>query len=125
MNSQYEATLQNLNTINKTVSHVLGLLDTMNSAIGIQLQWVMQQLGGAQDGLGVLLFLVSHCFFLLLSSLVLVFVRAPWLTRLALLLMVVCNVAAEIKLSSSLTLSQLTVLVLLALFSKTLKCFKK
>lgn len=111
MSVQYEATLNNLRMINSTVSQVLQLLDTMNGAVGLQLQWVMQHLGGAQDGLKTLTLLATHAFFLLLSSLALLFVRAPWVSRLALLLGVVCNLAAEMKFSCSLSLAQLSAVI--------------
>lgn len=118
MSVQYEATLHNLRTINSTVSQVLQLLDTMNGAIGLQLQWVTHHLGGAQDGLKILVVLATHAFFLLLSSLVLLFVRAPWVSRLALLLGVVCNMMAELKLGSSLTLAQLSAAVVAILIGE-------
>lgn len=118
MSVQYEATLHNLRMINSTVSQVLQLLDTMNGAVGLQLQWVMQHLGGAQDGLKILMVLATHAFFLLLSSLALLFVRAPWVSRLSLLLGVVCNVAAEMKLGSSLTLAQLSATVIAVLIGE-------
>lgn len=118
MSIQYEATLHNLKTINSTVSQVLQLLDTMNAAVGIQLEWVTQHLGGAQDGLQALTALALHCFFLLLSSLVLLFVKAPWVTRLALLLGVVCNLVAELKFNTSLSLTQLSASVAAILIGK-------
>ena len=111
MSVQYESTLQNLKTINSTVSQVLQLLDAMNDAIGIQLQWVSRHLGGAKDGLKALTALALHGFFLLISSLILLLVRAPWLTRLVLLPAVVCNLIAELKFDASLSLTQLSVSV--------------
>ena len=118
MTVQYESTLQNLKTINSTVSQVLQLLDAMNDAIGIQLQWVSQHLGGAKDGLKALTTLALHGFFLLLSSLILLLVKAPLMTRLVLLPGVVCNLVAELKFDTSLSLTQLSASVVAVLIGE-------
>ena len=121
MNHQYKATLDNLRTINATVMHVLGVLDTMNSAVNIQLNWLTERLGGAQAGLQRLLSLASHALFLLLASLGLLFVRAPWFSRLSLLLLVVGNIVAELWLGASLSLSLLAGLLVTTLIGKRIR----
>lgn len=66
--------------------------------------------GGAQRGLHVLTTLAGHGCFLLVATLCVLFVRAPALARVALLVMVVGNVVAELRTGSSLSLHALAAL---------------
>lgn len=97
ISAQYQATLDNLRLINSTVSHLLSLVAGMDSAVTSQLQWLARQLGGAQDGLRVLISCASHACFLLIATLCVLFIRAPAPTRVALLVLVVGNLVAEVK----------------------------
>ena len=119
MTVQYKTTLRNLEAINDTVSHVLTLLDTMNSAVNIQLTWLLEKLGGAQDGLRLLTTVASHVLFLLLSCLILLFLRAPWVSRASLLGLVVLNVGSEVYYDTSLSLAQLTTIMATVLLGMT------
>ena len=120
ISGQYENTISNLKTINDTVAHVLSLLDTMNSAVSVQLGWVMEKVGGAQDGLRTLTTTASHCLFLLISCLILLFLKAPWLSRLALLVLVLGNLLAELKFQCAFSLVQLAGILLTILLGKYL-----
>ena len=111
MNTQYKNTLDNLNTINNTITHVLSLLDTMNGAVNIQLGWLLQKLGGAEDGLHTLTTIASHSMFLFLAGFVLLFFKAPWFSRVMLLLVVIGNLSVEMKLQNGFTVPQLTVII--------------
>lgn len=71
--------------------------------------------GGAQRGLHVLTTLAGHACFLLLATLCVLFVRAPALARVALLVMVVGNAAAELRTGSSLSLHTLAALEVVVL----------
>ena len=116
MTVQYETTLHNLEAINDTVLHVLTLLDTMNSAVNIQLTWLLEKLGGAQDGLRLLTTVASNVLLLLLSCLILLFLRAPWVSRASLLGLVVLNVGSEVYYNTSLSLAQLiTIMAIVSL----------
>jgi hypothetical protein len=108
ISQQYQQTIDNLNTINNTVVHILSLLDTMNNAVGVQLGWVIEALGGAQDGLHVLLAVVGHGIYLLMGCLVLLFLKAPWFSRLSLLVLVVVNLILETRGKYGLSLVQLS-----------------
>ena len=103
ISAQYEATLNNLRLINSTVSNLLSLVAGMDSAVTSQLQWLARQLGGAQDGLRVLTACASHACFLLIATLCVLFIRAPAPTRVALLLLVVGNLIAEVKFQAALS----------------------
>lgn len=112
LNVQYEDMQIRLNTINNTLSHVLSLLDTMNEAINVQLGWLMDRFGGAQDGLHLLTAIACHGVFLLVNCLVLLFLKAPWLSRLMLLVVVVVNMIIEVNSpSTGLPLTQLEAII--------------
>ena len=111
MNEQYRHTQENLNTINLTISNVLKLLDSMNGAITVQLGWLMETMGGAQDGLHVLISIASHGVFLLIACLVLLFLKAPWFSRFMLLVLVVSNLILDISTGNGLSILQLVVLM--------------
>ena len=118
LNGQYLDMQTRLNSINRTVSHVLVLLDNVNTAVNMQLGWLMDNLGGAQDGLHVLTCIAMHCLFLLVTCLVLVFLKAPWFSRLMLLVMVVGNLVIDVNTAKGLSLSQLIVLMGMILIGK-------
>ena len=118
LSEQYESTIDNLKTINNTVTHVLSLLNAMNSAVNIQLGWLMEQLGGAQDGLHTLTAIGGHAMYLLMGCLLLLFIKAPWVSRFALLLLIMSNLVMELKFHFGLSLSQLSVILLTILLGK-------
>lgn len=107
---QYEATMHNLELINVTIGSMLGLVTDMNGAINSQMSWIIEQMGGAKEGLRLLVVCSSHLLFLLLATLCVVFVSAPPLSRVILLILVVGNVALELKLNTSLSLQSLCLL---------------
>lgn len=113
MSSQYQETLHNLQLINDSVSSMVAMLNAMNSALVHNLDWLMEWLGGAKDGLHLLTTLAIHAAFLFLATLCLVFVTAPGLTRVALLVMVTANALAEIKFQVSLGVGMMAVLLAL------------
>ena len=103
MGSQYEATLENLRLINSSISSMMVLVVNMQTMLSSQLNWLTNQLGGAQDGLRVLTTLATHAAFLLLAILCVLFVKAPGFTRLSLLVMVSVNAVLEVRFKISLT----------------------
>lgn len=109
MNSQYNATLENLRLINDSVTSMMNVINNMHTVLSTQLDWLIGQLGGAQDGLAVLTTLVTHAAFLLMAILCVLFVKAPGLTRLSLLVMVSTNALMEIKYRVSLTFVAMTI----------------
>lgn len=110
MGAQYEATMDNLRLINSSVSSMMKVVLHMQAMLTSQLDWVMDSLGGAKDGLRILTTLATHAAFLFLAVLCILFVRAPGLTRLSLLLLVSINAAVEIRYRVSLTFIGLTML---------------
>ena len=110
LSTQYNTTLDNLRLINSSVTSMMSLVVTMDTALSAQLDWVTGQLGGAQNGLRILVTLATHAAFLLLATLCVLFVKAPTFARISLLVMVCVNAFAEIKFLKSLTLSALAVL---------------
>ena len=110
MSSQYQETLHNLQLINDSVSSMVAMLNAMNSALMHNLDWLTDWLGGAKDGLHLLTTLAIHAAFLFLATLCLVFVSAPGLTRVALLVMVTANALAEIKFQLSLSVGTMALL---------------
>ena len=102
--NQYESTLNNLERINSSVSSMMELVVAMDSVISGQLDWLIGQLGGAQDGLRILVLLATHAAFLLMATLAVLFVKAPGFARVALLVMVCVNVFCGIRYRVSLTL---------------------
>ncbi len=107
-----------LNTINTTVSHVLMLLDNIDGVVNTQLGWLVDHMGGAQDGLSVLVSIATHGVFLLVGCLVLLFLKAPWFSRLMLLVAVVTNLLLDINTTHRLSLHQLTLLMILTFIGK-------
>lgn len=118
MSVQYEEALHNLQLINDSVSSMVTMLNAMNSALTHNLDWLMDWLGGAKDGLHLLTTLAIHTAFLFLATLCLVFVKAPGLTRVALLVTVTANALAEIKFHASLTVGTMAVLQAVLLIGK-------
>ena len=110
MGTQYEATMDNLRLINSSVSSMMGVVLHMQAVLSSQLDWVMESLGGAKDGLRVLTTLATHAAFLFLAVLCVLFVKAPGLTRLSLLIIVSLNAVIEIRYKVSLTFIGLTIL---------------
>ena len=84
----------------------------MNNAVSVQLGWVLEKVGGAQDGLRTLITTASHFLFLLISCLILLFLKAPWLSRLALLVLVLGNLLTELKFHYGFNLVQLAGILL-------------
>ena len=115
MSLQYEDTLNNLQLINSSVSSMVEVVTAMNSALTVNLEWMVNWLGGAQDGLHILTTLAIHGVFLILATLCLLFVKAPALARVALLVMITTNALAEVKLRVSLTLTAMTTIQVLLL----------
>lgn len=118
ISAQYDKTLTNLKAINNTISHVLSLVDAMNTGFSQQLGWLMDTLGGTRDGLHNLITLACHCFFLLSACLVLVFLGVSWIPRISLLLLVLINLSLEIKFQCGFSLTQLTGVLLTIVLSK-------
>ena len=103
--AQYRQTLEDLRQINATVHYILTLTNGLDHSLNNQLAWFMEHVGGATKGLSLVTLLVGHAAFLLLSALVLMFVQAPVLPRVALLVLVVGNVLAALQWGSGLDLS--------------------
>lgn len=119
ISSKYEATLDNLDRINSSVSSMMGLVITMDQAISSQLDWLVGQLGGTQDGLQTLVLLSTHGAFLLLATLAVLFVRAPGFARVALLVLVCGNVCLELQWRVSLTFAALAAVQALLVAGKS------
>ena len=111
LNTQYHEMQSGLDAINNTIAQVLVLLDSTNEAVNIQLGWLLERLGGAQDGLYLLTSVATHGVFLLANCLVLLFLKAPWFSRLMLLVITVLNLIIDINTSNGLSLAQLAVLM--------------
>lgn len=97
---------------------MLSLVVAMETTLSSQLDWLVVQLGGAQQGLTLLVLLATHAVFLLLATLCVLFVKAPALSRVTLLLLVCGNVLLELRYNISLTFSALTALQALVVLGK-------
>ena len=118
MSLQYQEALHNLQLINTSVSSMVAMLDAMNSALTRNLDWLADCLGGAKDGLHLLTTLAIHAVFLFLATLCLVFVKAPGLARVALLVLVSVNALAEVKFHMSLSMGMMATVQALFLIGK-------
>lgn len=118
MGSQYQATLENLRVINSSVTSMMNVVINMHTVLSSQLEWLINHLGGAQDGLRVLTTLATHTVFLVIAILCVLFLKAPALTRLSLLILVSVNVAVEIKYKISLTFVALAGLQMVVMFGE-------
>lgn len=121
MSLQYEDTLHNLELINASVSSMMTLLNTMNSALTRNLDWMTSRLGGAKEGLHILTTLAVHAAFLFLAVLCLVFVSAPGLARVALLVMVTGNALMEMRFYWSLSITAMATLQALMLMGECIR----
>ena len=121
MGSQYKATLENLHLINSTVTSMMTVVMDMHSMLSTQLDWLVEQLGGAQDGLKVLTTLATHAAFLFVAILCVLFVKAPGFTRLSLLVLVSINAAVEIRYKVSLTFAALSTLQIFIMIGELLR----
>jgi len=118
MSVQYKEILHNLQLINSTMSSMRGVVDSMNSALQRNLQWMMSWVGGAKDGLHTLTTVVVHAAFLFLGTLCLLFVGAPAMARVSLLVMVTTNALVEIKFHRSLPVAAMAALQALLLLGE-------
>ena len=96
-------TSQNLQEMEKSISSMMALLNEMKAVLSTNFEWMMGRLGGAEEGLHVLITLGYHAAFLFLTALSLVFVSAPGVARVALLVMVTINALMEIQFHWSLS----------------------
>ena len=109
--AQYRQTLEDLQQINTTVHYILTVINGLDHSLNDKLAWFMEHMGGATRGLSAVMVLAGHAAFLLLSALVLMFVQAPVLPRVALLVLVVGNALAALQWGSGLDLSFLGLLL--------------
>lgn len=109
--AQYRQTLEDLRQINATVHYILALTNSLDHSLNDQLAWFMEHVGGATKGLSLVTLLAGHVAFLLLAALVLMFVQAPALPRVALLVLVVGNALAALQWGSGLDLAWLGLLL--------------
>lgn len=98
--TQYKQTVQDLTTMDSTVTSMKSKMDSLQR----KLDWVVELLGGTKDQLHLPATLVVHVAYLVLTMLCLVFVCAPAATRVALLVLVVGNVVVEWNFSCLLSL---------------------
>lgn len=118
MNTHYKHTLHNLLLIDNSVSSMISVVHSMNSTLQESLDWILTWLGGAKDGLHMLTTMATHAGFLFLGALLLAYVRAPGLTRVALLLLVSLNGLAEVRFHWSVGIGSLALLQALVLLGK-------
>jgi hypothetical protein len=109
--TQYQRTLEDLKQINETINYILRVIDSLDYAINTQLSWLVGHIGGAASGLELVLVLGGHAAFLLLAAFILIFVQAPSLPRIVLLVLVVANTLSALQWQSSLDLLTLAVLL--------------
>ena len=110
--------------INESLSGMQALVEGMSSAVHSQLDWVIGQLGGANRGLRYIIYThihrhyvwlscraltscAGHALFLLVSMLLVVFLRVPTPARVFLLVAVVINTVLDIKTGMALTFTAL------------------
>lgn len=112
--SQYKQTLHNLHLIDASITSMFSVVDSLQQ----KLDWIVAWLGGTRDELHVPTALVVHMAFAFLAMLCLVFVGAPGMTRVGLLIMVVGNVVMEINFRCSLNMSSMASLQAVFLIGK-------
>ncbi len=98
----------------------MSLVVAMETTISSQLDWLVGQLGGAQDGLRILILLSTHFAYLLMATLCVLFVKAPAFARVVLLTLVCGNVFLEMQYRVSLTFSALAALQALVIAGEVL-----
>ena len=107
----YQQTLEDLKNINTTINYILTVMDNLDHAINTQLSWLMRQVGGAKEGLTLLYTVAINVAFLFFFALFLMFVQAPALPRLVLILSVIGNTLIHLYCDYSLDVLTLAALV--------------
>ena len=85
--------LENIQRLNSSLNHVLGIVGQVDS----QIDWVASQLGGNRADIQVIAITVQHACYLVMAMMCVVFLSAPWMSRLALVLVVPLNAMAQLK----------------------------
>ncbi|CAL1531063.1 unnamed protein product [Lymnaea stagnalis] len=112
LDSLYFGMSANLSKMNGTINHVMSELSTLGEHLDEKISWITQLLGGADNKLADMSCCLLHIayFFLLVVTATFLEISLPF--RLAMLVIIVGNVAAELNYQNSLDFAGLTVFLL-------------
>lgn len=108
----YKETLHNLHLINETISHMMQVIEQVRTEISLKLGWLGKLLDGTGDQLVLLNTCILHLAYFILAAISAVFIHAPYLSRILLLLLVPLNAFLEINNGKFLDFFSLTAIII-------------
>lgn len=119
---QFEATVQQLNDINKTVFDVADLIKQLRNDLDAQLRWISDKVGGTDIFVVKLQLTVLYVGYLLLGMLMLVFVNAVAFYRLVFVVGVVLTFGINVLDLYTIRMMQMNVALATVFLGKFLNC---
>nr|XP_045611171.1 protein brambleberry-like isoform X2 [Procambarus clarkii] len=117
---QYGRLTQDLQRMNETVHHLMDVLHATRRGVEDKLSWISSLVGGTDNTIQKVYSCVLHAGFFFLAMLAYSFLQVPFMTRMALVVLVPLNAFAEVKHDTSLHFSTLaTILALCILVNLT------
>ncbi|XP_045129827.1 protein brambleberry-like isoform X2 [Portunus trituberculatus] len=120
---QYSRLSDDVQRMNATVHHLMDMLQSTRQGVEDQLSWITSLVGGTDNTVQKVYTCVLHSGYFLVAMISATFLQVPYLTRVALVVLVPLNAFSEIKHETSLQFSTLTtVLALCIIVNLTLSC---
>lgn len=114
----YKDTIDNLKRINKTISDLLDAIQTTQSQLDDKITWLAGQFGATGYQISTMVTVLLHAGYFLVATYGIVFVQAPVVTRVTVVLVVPGNAFCQINYGWSMTFSQLTAVLITVLIGE-------
>nr|XP_053626848.1 protein brambleberry-like isoform X2 [Cherax quadricarinatus] len=108
---QYGRLTQDLRQMNETVHHLMDVLQSTKRGVEDKLSWISSLVGGTDNTIQKVYSCVLHAAYFFLAMLAYSFLQVPFMTRMALVVLVPLNAFAEVKHDTSLPFSTLTTIL--------------
>ncbi|KAK4301661.1 hypothetical protein Pmani_026218 [Petrolisthes manimaculis] len=114
---QYGRVMADLERMNTTVHHLLDLLHSTRAGVENRLAWITSLLGGTDNTLAKVYSITLHAAYFMVAMVAASFLQVPYSTRLALVVLVPLNAAAEVRHETCLPFSTITTILALCIFA--------
>lgn len=112
---QYSRLTDDMQRMNATVYHLMDMLQSTRQGVEDQLSWITSLVGGTDNTVQKVYTCVLHAGYFLVGMISATFLQVPYLTRVALVVLVPLNAFSEIKHETSLQFSTLTTVLALCI----------
>ncbi|XP_005101161.1 protein brambleberry [Aplysia californica] len=109
LDSQYGGLAENLSKMNGTITYLMASVTYMQKHLDDRINWISQLLDGADDKLSAMSCCLLHIAYFFLLAVTATFLQVSLPVRLAMMVVIVGNVAAELNYDHSLDFAGLTV----------------